>query len=93
MWNNSTSRRQAGHELLRGCQPFLQVDEPQTSEQEEDVLKFPYQEAVWALMWTATMTCLGIDQVLEPWIGALLKVCDVGHILPASHERVENHVL
>ena len=32
-------------------------------------------------------------QVLGPWTGAVLKVCDVGHILPASHERVGNHVL
>ena len=45
-----------GYQLLRGCQPFLQVDEPQTSEEEENMLEFPYQEAVWALMWTATMT-------------------------------------
>ena len=29
--------------LLRGCQPFLQMDEQQTPEEEEDVLKFPYQ--------------------------------------------------
>ena len=32
-------------------------------------------------------------QVLGPWTGAVLKVCDVGRILPASHERVGNHVL
>ena len=31
-------------------------------------------------------------QVLEPWTGALLKDGDVGHILPASHERVGDHV-
>ena len=31
-------------------------------------------------------------QVMEPWTGALLKYGDVGHILPASHERVGNHV-
>ena len=32
------------------------------------------------------------DQVLEPWTGALLKDGDVGYILPASHERVMDHV-
>ena len=33
-----------------------QVDEPQTPEEEEDMLKFPYREAVGALIHTATMT-------------------------------------
>ena len=31
-------------------------------------------------------------EVLEPWTGALLKDGDVGHILPAPHERVGDHV-
>ena len=31
-------------------------------------------------------------QVLEPCNGALLKAGDVGHTLPASHERVGDHV-
>ena len=31
-------------------------------------------------------------QVLEPWTGAILKNGDVGHTLPASHERVGDHV-
>ena len=31
-------------------------------------------------------------QVLEPWTSALLKDGDVRHIIPASHERVGNHV-
>ena len=35
-------------------------------------------------------TCCG--QVLEPWTGALLNNGDVGHTLPASHERVGDHV-
>ena len=35
-------------------------------------------------------TCYG--QVLEPWTGALLKEGNVGHTLPASHERVGDHV-
>ena len=30
--------------------------------------------------------------VLEPLTGTLLKDGDVGYILPASHERVGNHV-
>ena len=32
------------------------------------------------------------DKVLELWTGALLKLGDVGHTLPASHERVGDHV-
>ena len=56
-WRSSASRRQGGHQLLRGCQPFLQVNESQTpEEEEEDMLKLPYREAFGALMWTATMT-------------------------------------
>ena len=31
-------------------------------------------------------------QILEPWTGALLNDGDVGHTLPASHERVGVHV-
>ena len=31
-------------------------------------------------------------QVLEPLTGALLKDDDGGHTLPASHERVGDHV-
>ena len=31
-------------------------------------------------------------QVLEPWAGAILKDGDVGCTLPASHERVGDHV-
>ena len=31
-------------------------------------------------------------QVLEPWTDALLIDGDVGYTLPASHERVGNHV-
>ena len=54
------SRRQGGHQLLRGRQPFLQVDESQTPEEKEDMLKFTYQEAVGALMWMATVIRPGI---------------------------------
>ena len=50
------SRRQGGHQLLRGYQPFFQVNKPQTPEEEVGMLKFPYWEAMGALMWTATMT-------------------------------------
>ena len=35
-------KMQGGYQLLRECQPFLQVDEPQTPEEEEDMLQFPY---------------------------------------------------
>ena len=63
------------------------------------MLKFPYREAVGALMWTATMTRLDIACAVhamarfwKPWTGALLKEGDVGHTLPASHERVGDNV-
>ena len=59
------------------------------------MLKFPYWEAVVVLMSTATMTLLDIvyaeravARFWKPWTGALLKDDDVGHTLPASHERV-----
>ena len=42
--------------VYSGSQPSLQVDKSQTPEEEEDMLKLPYREAVRALMWTATMT-------------------------------------
>ena len=31
-------------------------------------------------------------QVLEPWTGAILKDGDVGYTLPASHERMGDHI-
>ena len=87
------------HQLFGGCQLSLQVDELQTPEDEEDMLKFPYREAVGALVWTATMTRPNIACTVrtvarfwKPWTGALLKNGDVGHTLPASHEGVEDHV-
>ena len=65
------------------------------------MLKFPYREAVGALMWTATMAWPEIACAVravarfwkQPCTGALLKDRDVGHILPASHERVGDHVV
>ena len=82
-WRSSASRRQAGHQLFRGCQPSLQVGEPQTRE-EEEMLKLPYREAVGALMWTATMirpdsACAvrAVARFWKPWSGALLKYGDV----------------
>ena len=63
------------HQLLRGCQPFLQVDEPRTPEEEEDMLKFSYQEAVGTSMWTATMTrpdiACAVRVVIRFWIPGL----------------------
>ena len=60
------------------------------------MLKLPYREAVGVLIWTVTMTRpvrgTRFGQVLEPWTGALLKDGDLGHTLPASHERVRDHV-
>ena len=63
------------------------------------MLKFPYLEAVGALMWTATMTWLdiacavrAIARFWKPWAGVILKYGDVGNALSASHERVGDHV-
>ena len=50
------SRRQGGHQPLRGYQPFLQVNKPQTPKEEVDMFKFPYWEAMGALMSTAMIT-------------------------------------
>ena len=33
------------------------ADEPRNTEEKEEMRKFAYQEAVGALLWTATMTC------------------------------------
>ena len=41
---------------LGGVNPFLQVNEPQTPEEEKSMLEFPYREALAALMWTTTIT-------------------------------------
>ena len=41
---------------FRGCQLFLQANEPQTPEEDKDMFKFPYREALGAFMWTATIT-------------------------------------
>ena len=74
------------------------MDEPQIPEEEEDMLKFPYREAVGAFIWTATMTrpeiacAVRAGQVLETLDWRIIKDGDVGHILPASHERVGDHV-
>ena len=58
--------------------------------------KFPYREALGALMWTATMTrpdiAYAVRAVARFWTGAILKDGDVGHTLPAPHERVRDHV-
>ena len=43
MVEKSGAGKAGGFQLLRGCQPFLQVDEPQTPEKEEGMLKFPYR--------------------------------------------------
>ena len=39
-----------------GVPIFLQVGEPPTPEEGEDMFKLPSQEAVWALMWMTAMT-------------------------------------
>ncbi|CAM9985453.1 unnamed protein product, partial [Ascophyllum nodosum] len=39
-----------------GVQTLSKADEPQTPEEQKEALKFPYREAVGALMWVATMT-------------------------------------
>ena len=39
-----------------GVPTLSKADEPRNSENKEKMRKFPYQEAVGALVWTATMT-------------------------------------
>ena len=75
------------------------MDEPQTPEEKKDMLKFPYREAVEALMWTGMMTrpdiafaVRAVVRFWKPWTGVLLKYGDVGPTLPASYERVGDHV-
>ena len=49
-----------------GCQPFLQVNGPQTREEgEEDMLKFPHQDPVGVLVWTAAM--------MQPYIACAVR--------------------
>ena len=56
-----------GHQLLRWCQHSLQVNEPQTPEEEEDMLGFPYRKALGVLMWTATITRPDIACAVNAW--------------------------
>ena len=39
-----------------GVPTLSKADEPRNQEEKEEMRKFPYQEAVGALMWTATIT-------------------------------------
>ena len=39
-----------------GVPPLSKADEPRNPEEKQEMRKFPYREAVGALMWTATMT-------------------------------------
>ena len=52
------SRRQGGHKLfgVPGVPTLSPSGRAATPEEEKYMSKFPYQEAVGALMWTTTMT-------------------------------------
>ena len=63
------------------------------------MVKLPYREAVGALILTVTTTqpdiaCTvrAMARVWNHWTGALLNGGGVGHTLPASHQRVGDHV-
>ena len=63
-------------------------------------MKFPYREAVGALMWMVTMAqpdiACEVRAVARIWKNSGLvhyaKDGDVGHTLPASQKRVGDHV-
>ena len=93
------STRQRGHQLYRGCQPFLQVDEPQTRGGGGRYIEVPVPGGCAGAHVDSNDDTAGHcvrgtrrGQVLEPWTGELLNDGDVGHTLPASHERVGYHV-
>ena len=55
-----------------GMPTLSEADEPRNPEEKEDMRKFPYREAVGALMWTATMTRPDIACAVR----ALAKFCE-----------------
>ena len=95
----SASRRQESHQLLRAYQLFLQVNEPQTLKEKEDMLYVPVLGDIGSANVDGNDETAGhcvrgacCGQVLEPWTGAILKYVNVGHASPAVHERVGDHV-
>ena len=71
------------------------ADEPQTQEK-DNMLKFPYRDAIEKLMWTATMTRPDIGCVVRTVAGSmkLWTVAQTGGVegrtIPAPHERMGN---
>ena len=55
-----------------GVPTLSKADEPRNREEKEETRKFPYREAVWALMWTATMTRPDIAYA----VGAVARFCE-----------------
>ena len=69
--------------------PILsKADEPQTQEK-ENMLKFPYRDAIGRLMWTSTMTRPDIVGSVKLWTVAQKGGVE-GRAIPAPHERMEN---
>ena len=82
-----------------GVPTLSKADEPQTPEDKKDMLKVYIPRGSGSVHVDDNDDTAGhcvrgtrCGQVLEPWTGALLKGGDVGDILPASYERVEDHV-
>ena len=100
MVNEFGVKKEAGHQLFRGCQPSLKTNEQQTPEEEEHNVEVPVPEGngdahVDDNDATARYCerCTRCGQVLEKSrTGALQKDGDARHTLPGSHERVGNHV-
>ena len=69
-----------------GVPTLSKADEPRNPEEKEEMRKFSYQEAVGALMWTATMTRLDISCAVR----AVARFCES---LGPAHKKAVMKIL